>query len=137
MPQQLTDAARSFLEEHRFGALATINPDGTPQQSTLWYEVQGDEIMMNTKRGRLKDRNLRGDPRCSICIEDGYRYVTIRGSVRIIDDQDVAQADIKRLATLNHDPAKVEEQVSGQFSKEQRVTMRLTFEKVSEYGFDT
>ncbi|MGI8825822.1 MAG: PPOX class F420-dependent oxidoreductase [Chloroflexota bacterium] len=136
MPQPLTDQSRRFLEEQRFAVLSTLNPDGTPQQSTVWYEVQGDEIMMNTKRGRLKDRNLRRDPRCSVCVEDGYTYVAIRGTVRLIDDQETTQADVRRLAILNHGPEKAERQMAGQFNNEERVTIRLTMERISEYGVE-
>jgi len=134
MTAELSEAARGFLEARRFAVLATINRDSTPQQSIVWYELQGDEIMMNTRRGRVKDRNLRRDPRCSICIDDGYRYLTIRGSVRLIDDQAVAQPDIKRLSERYHGAEKAEEQMRDQFSKEERVAIRLTPERVEEYG---
>jgi PPOX class probable F420-dependent enzyme len=135
MPAQLSDQLRRFLEEPRFAVLATINTDSTPQQSAVWYELQGDEIMMNTRRGRVKDRNLRRDPRCSICLEDEYRYLTIRGSVMLVDDQSVAQPDIKRLATRYHGPEKAEQQMRDQFSREERVTIRLKIEQVIGYGF--
>jgi PPOX class probable F420-dependent enzyme len=131
---RLTDTARRFLDEERFAVLATINRDGTPQQSTVWYELQGDEIMMNTRRGRLKDRNLRRDPRCSLCFEDGYRYLTIRGTVTLIDDPSIAQPDIKRLSLRYHGPEKAERQMREQFSKEERVTIRMRIERVNEYG---
>jgi PPOX class probable F420-dependent enzyme len=134
MTNTLSDAARAFLIEKRFAVLATINPDGTPQQSTVWYDLDGDEILMNTKRGRLKDRNLRRDPRVSFCIEAEYAYLTIRGSVTIIDDQTVAQPDIERLATRYHGPERAQQQMRDQFSKEERVTVRLKLEKVKEYS---
>jgi PPOX class probable F420-dependent enzyme len=134
---QLSEEARTFLNEPRFGVLATINADGTPQQSTVWYELQGDEIMMNTKRGRLKDRNLRRDPRASLCVEDGDRYLTLRGSVTLIDDQAVAQPDIERLAVRYDGRAKAEEQVRDQFAREERVTIRLRLEHIHEYGLRT
>ena len=79
----LSDKARAFLAETRFAVLATINPNGTPQLTTMWYELQGDEIMMNTRVGRAKEQNLRRDPRISICVEDGYRYVTLSGTARL------------------------------------------------------
>jgi PPOX class probable F420-dependent enzyme len=132
---ELGDAVRSFLQQKRFAILATINRDGTPQQSTIWYDLDGDEILMNTKRGRLKERNLRLDPRCSICIEDGYTYLTLRGTVALIDDQDIAQRDIKRLSTRYHGAQKAEQQMREQFSHEERVTIRLRVEKVKVYGF--
>jgi len=133
MPTQLSAEARAYLSERRFAVLATINSDGTPQLTTMWYELQGDEIMMNTKANRLKDHNLRRDPRVSLCVEDGYRYVTLTGTARLIDDQATAQADIRRLAELYHDAAKADQMVADQFSREQRVTIRMTIERVSEH----
>jgi PPOX class probable F420-dependent enzyme len=130
----LSPAARAFLEQHRFAVLATINADGTPQQSIVWYELRGDTVMMNTRRGRLKDRNLRRDPRCSICVEEGYRYVAIRGSVTLNDDQETAQADIRHLAVLNNGEETAERQVRNQFSKEPRVTIILRLERIDEYS---
>ncbi|HEU5098107.1 MAG TPA: PPOX class F420-dependent oxidoreductase [Roseiflexaceae bacterium] len=133
MPKpSLSDNARAFLQEKRFAVLATINPNGTPQLTTMWYELQGDEIMMNTKVGRSKERNLRRDQRISICVEDEYHYVTLSGSARLIDDQPTAQADIKRLAERYHNPEKAAQMADDQFSKEQRMTFRMTIEHVIE-----
>src|SRR5688500_10358198 len=71
MPAHLTDAVRAFLDEGpRFCVLATINADGTPQQSVMWYERRGDTIMMNTEISRLKAKNLQRDTRASICVEE-------------------------------------------------------------------
>ena len=129
---ELSDKARAFLHEKRFAVSATINPDSTPQQSAMWYELDGNELLMNTKVGRVKERNLRRDPRISICIEDGYKYLALSGTVQLIDDQETAQADIKRLATRYHNPEKGEQMSRDQFSKEQRVTIRMTIERVVE-----
>jgi PPOX class probable F420-dependent enzyme len=129
----LSDKARAFLNEKRFAVLATLNQDGTAQQTTMWYLLEGDTIVMNTKAGRLKDRNLRRDPRISICIEDGYSYITISGKVQIIDDPEIAQRDIRRLAVRYDGVEQAEQQVANQFSKEERVTLRLALEHVHEY----
>lgn len=129
---QLSDRARAFLAERRFAVLATVNADGSPQLTTMWYELQGDEIMMNTKAGRLKDANMRRDPRVALCFEEGYSYVTVAGRVRLIEDQAVAQADIRRLAEIYDGPERAEQMVRSQFMHEQRVSLRLTIERVSE-----
>ncbi len=134
---QLSRAAQALLEEKRFGVLATINSDGTAQLSTMWFELQDGEIMMNTKRGRVKERNLRRDPRVSLCIEDGYRYLTLRGSVTLTDDPEVSQADIKRLAIRYHGTEKAEQQVRDQYSREDRVTVRLRIDHIVEYGLNS
>ena len=130
---QLSDKARAFLSEQRFAVLATINADGTPQQTVMWYDLQGDEVMMNTARGRLKDRNLERDPRISICVEDGYRFVTIRGTVTLNDDVETAQADIAHLAVRYHGPERGAEQAKN-FRTQERVTLRLKIEHVLENG---
>ncbi|HLI70507.1 MAG TPA: PPOX class F420-dependent oxidoreductase [Ktedonobacteraceae bacterium] len=129
----LSDQARAFLNEKRFAVLATLNRDGTVQQTTMWYLLEGDTIVMNTKVGRLKERNLRRDPRISICVEDGYRYVTISGTVELIDDPETSQRDIHRLAVRYHGDEQAARQMAEQFSKEQRVTIRLRCERVHEY----
>ena len=125
----LSAELRAFLAERRFAVLATINADGTPQQTVVWYELQGDEIMMNTAAGRIKDKNLRRDPRISICIEDDYRFITITGRARLIEDQATAQADIERLG-VRYDGADSAKRQMERFSKQQRVTIRLPIEKV-------
>ena len=131
----LDQAVRAFLDEVRFASVATINPDGSPQQTVLWYELQGEEIMMNTARGRVKDRNLRRDPRISFCLEDGYRYLTLTGTCVLIGAQATAQDDIRRLAIRYHGLEQGERMSRDQFQQQERVTMRMSIERISAHGF--
>ncbi len=134
MAAELTEKARAFLREKRFAVLATINKDGTPQLTTMWYLLENDgTIMMNTRVGRSKERNMRRDPRISVCFEEGYRYLTISGRVEMIDDPQVSQRDIFRLSTRYHGEEIAKKQMETQFSKEQRVTLRLKPERIVEY----
>ncbi len=134
MAAELTEKARAFLREKRFAVLATINKDGTPQLTTMWYLLENDgTIMMNTRVGRSKERNMRRDPRISVCFEEGYRYVSITGRVEMIDDPQVSQRDIFRLSTRYHGEEIAKKQMQTQFSKEQRVTLRLKPERIVEY----
>jgi PPOX class probable F420-dependent enzyme len=134
MMEKLTPAIRAFLEEKRFAVLATVAAGGAPQQTVMWYLLEDDHVLMNTARGRVKDHNLRRDPRASICIEDGYRYVTIEGSIEMVADQEVAQADIVRLAIRYHGQAKGEAMASS-FGQQQRVTLHLSIRHVIANGF--
>ena len=127
---KLDDKTRAFLEEKRFAVLATINADGTPQLTTMWYELQGDEIMMNTADGRVKAHNLRRDSRIALCVEDGYSYISLYGTAQLDDDQEVAQADIRRLAERYHNPARAAQMSRDQFSKQRRITIRMPIERV-------
>ncbi|MFL5592894.1 MAG: PPOX class F420-dependent oxidoreductase [Ktedonobacteraceae bacterium] len=128
----LSEKARAFLNEIRFAVLATINSDGTPQLTTMWYLLEGDTIVMNTKAGRIKERNMRRDPRIAICVEDGYNYVTISGTVEMIDDPEIAQRDIYRLAVRYDGEEAARQKVADQFSKERRITLHLKCEHVIE-----
>ncbi len=134
MVVELSEKARAYLQELRFAVLATINQDGTPQLTTMWYLLEDEgSILMNTKVGRAKERNMRRDPRISICIEDGCDFLTINGTVEMIDDPEIAQNDIYRLSRRYHGEAKARRQMEEQFSKETRVTLRLKPESIIEY----
>lgn len=132
---ELRDDVRHFVEQPHYAILATIGNDGMPQQTVLWYELQGDEIMMNTAAGRVKDRNLRRDSRASVCVTADGSAVTFTGHVILSDDQDQALADIHRLAVRYDGPEAAERQTREQFSKQHRVTVRLRIENVVPQGF--
>jgi PPOX class probable F420-dependent enzyme len=131
----LSPAVRKFLSQPHFATVATISPGGLPHQSVMWYELQGDAILLNTRRGRVKDRNLRRDPRLSICVENGYQAVTITGTAALNDDQEIAQADIFRLA-VRYDGHERALRQAERFRREERVTVRVPIEKVTVYGLE-
>ena len=132
---QLSPEVRAFLEEPRFCVFADINRNCTPHLTVLWYELQGDTIMMNTARGRVKDKNLHRDNRAAFCVEDGARYVTITGTCQLqYEDQEAAQADIKRLAA-RYDGPESAERAAANFRKQQRETIRMSIDSVDVHGF--
>lgn len=132
----LTQAVRDFLNApERYATLATVNPDGMPQQTVMWFTLLDDDtIMMNTKRGRLKDRNLLRDPRASICVENGYQYVTIAGGITMIEDQARAQADIHALAVKYSGQEAGDKMAADEFGKQTRVTILLSIDNVDANG---
>jgi PPOX class probable F420-dependent enzyme len=130
----LSDSVRRFLEAPRFAVLATINADGTSQQTVMWYELQGDTIMMNTAAGRLKNFNVRRDPRVSICWEEGYAYVTARGTARLVEDHETTQRDIYRLAQRYNPDFK--EGDYPVFKTQQRVTLLISIDSVDAHGIE-
>ena len=133
---ELTAAHRAFLAEKRFAVVGTKNPDGSPHLAVMWYLVDGDDIVVNSAQGRIKDRNLAADPRMSVLVEDGYRWVRIDGRAKIEHDQAIARADIRRLAARYYqDERKVEEAMKNNFSKQHRITYRLPLRRVASEGF--
>jgi PPOX class probable F420-dependent enzyme len=79
----MTDIPSGFkdlLEKKAFASLATVNADGTPQVSPVWFDWDGSHIRINTAKGRIKDKNLRGRPAVALMDPDNpYRYLQIRG----------------------------------------------------------
>jgi hypothetical protein len=64
-----------------------LSTDGLPHQTVVWYALDGDaELVLSTPSGSLKHRHLLRDPRLSVCVEDGFRYVTVSGRVRIEEE---------------------------------------------------
>jgi PPOX class probable F420-dependent enzyme len=132
----LTPAQRAFLEEKRFAVVGTKNPDGSPHLAVMWYLLDGDDIVVNSAQGRIKDRNLAADPRMSVLVEDGYRWIRIDGRAKIEHDQKIAQADIRRLAARYYeDRRKVDEAVKNNFGKQHRITYRLPIRRIASEEF--
>jgi PPOX class probable F420-dependent enzyme len=135
-PSDLTQAQRRFLEEKRFAVVGTKNADGSPHLAVMWYLLEGDDIVVNSARGRIKDRNVAADPRMTVLVADGYRWIRIDGQAKIEHDQTIAHADIRRLASRYYqDDRKVEESVKNNFSKQHRITYRLPIRRVASEGF--
>ncbi len=77
---------REFLQAPRIGVLATVNPNGSPQISPIWYRYGDGKITMSTTEETLKCRNVRRDPRASLCVysaPDGLEYVTLSGTATV------------------------------------------------------
>jgi PPOX class probable F420-dependent enzyme len=76
-----------FEDETRaFAFLATTMSDGSPQVTPVWFNTDGDDILINSAQGRVKDRNMRERPQVALTIVDpqnSYRYISLRG--RVVD----------------------------------------------------
>ncbi|MEX1247605.1 MAG: PPOX class F420-dependent oxidoreductase [Anaerolineales bacterium] len=82
IPESFNDLLKD--ETRAFAFLGTIMPNGTPQVTPLWFNVEGDYILINSAQGRQKDLNMRARPNVALAIMDPkkpYRYLQIRGKV--------------------------------------------------------
>jgi PPOX class probable F420-dependent enzyme len=80
---------RALLDAKNFATVATLNPDGGPQASVVWYRRSGDVLEFSTTVGRRKSRNLLRDPRISVTVYDvanPYHSVEIRGVAELVED---------------------------------------------------
>jgi len=79
-----------ILDKPSFVHLSTLMSDGSPQASAVWVDVDGPFIVVNSAKGRLKDRNVRRDPRVALSVTDPdnpYRSMMIRGRVAKITNE--------------------------------------------------
>lgn len=100
MATEIPKDFRDLFQKKVFAHLATLMPDGSPQTTPVWIDYDGRHILVNTARGRQKERNVRRDPRVAVSITDPdnpYRYLQVRGSV-VEFDSEQADAHIDRLA---------------------------------------
>ena len=80
-----------FLEPPRAGVLATLDAEGWPHLSAMWFVPGEAEVRMWTYSKSQKALNLRRDPRAALLVEDGETYdslrgVSLRGPVTIVED---------------------------------------------------
>ena len=79
-----------LFDKKAFANLSTLMKDGSPQVTPVWFDYDGSHIRVNSALGRVKDKNIRRDPRVSMSIQDPdnpYRYLEIRGKVVDITQQ--------------------------------------------------
>ena len=83
----LPDHIRAFLDDERYATISTIDPDGGPRQAVVWYTLDGDEFVINSRIGRRWPSNLLRDPRIALSVidaADGARWAGLTGTVRPI-----------------------------------------------------
>ena len=97
----LTDRAKRLLSEPNIVHLATVMPDGSPQVSPIWAHVENGTIEFNTAVGRVKEQNMRRDPRVAFSVvnrNDPYERASVRGRVVEMVEGDEARAHIDKMA---------------------------------------
>lgn len=96
----IPDSHKDLLQKKAFANVATVNADGTPQVTPVWFDADGDQLRINTARGRVKDKNLRRNPVVALTVMDPdnpYRYVQVKGRVTEVTETG-ADAHIDALA---------------------------------------
>jgi PPOX class probable F420-dependent enzyme len=129
------DEIARFLQEKHLAKLATINPDGTPQITPIWYLYDGQAIVMITGPRAIKVRNIRGDPRVGVCIDrptPPYAGLVIRGTASIeeVPYQDLAvPMAVRYLGEAEGAP------LGAQYARTDLVTIRVRLDRVHSWDF--
>lgn len=129
MPVTLDDDARALLDGKNFATVATLDPDGSPHTSVVWFLRDGDDLLFSSLAKRRKVRNLEADARISLSVFDlanPYHAVDIRGTATLAVDEG------KRLPVelshkyLGEDPPPEDDDLV-------RYVVRVTPEKVTSF----
>jgi PPOX class probable F420-dependent enzyme len=125
----IPDEAKHLFENKDFAHIATLNADGSPQNSAVWIGLDGDLITFNTAEGRLKTKNLARDGRVAISItnqENPYENLIVQGTVVELA-HDGADDDIDALAKRYLDADSYPFRQPG----EERVIVKIEPQKVN------
>ncbi len=132
MAAAIPDKYRDLFEKRAFASLGTLMADGSPQVTPVWVDYDGTHVLVNTARGRAKDKNMKRDGRVSLAVIDPdnpYRYLEVRG--RVVDIiEEGADQHINKMAKkyLGQD------QYPYRQSGEVRVLYKIEPEKFSSMG---
>ena len=95
-PVELSAEQRAFLERNRSAAMIALRRDGTPHAVRVGIALVNGQIWSSGTQARLRTRLLRRDPRCTLFVfESGYGFLTLEGSVTILDGPDVPDLSVR------------------------------------------
>lgn len=128
---------RDFIAAPHYGSIATTDADGSPRQAIVWYLLEGDELVVNSRSGRRWPTNLLRDPRTYVAVfdeADPLRWVGLLATAAPIHEQVQAQADIAAMARRYHEgDLDTAERKIREFERQQRISFRIRIRAVHEH----
>jgi PPOX class probable F420-dependent enzyme len=131
MPQEpvIPDEMRTWLEAPRFATIATLDDDGAPRQAVIWYLLDGDTLVINSRRERRWPQNLERDGRVAVAVHDHEKlghWVGLRRRAEVARTGDASIEDIAALARRYGGDPEV-------FRGQDRITFVVRIERTYEY----
>jgi PPOX class probable F420-dependent enzyme len=96
MPTSLSVKAKALVQRPVLANVATVDREGRPQLTPVWIDLENDDLVFNTAKGRAKFENLEKNPAVAVSVvdpDDSYNVVVVRGAVEITEDGADAQID--------------------------------------------
>jgi PPOX class probable F420-dependent enzyme len=136
----IPDSHRDLLERPLIGSLATRLPSGAAQTQPVWFEVDGNDALVNTTRERQKGRDLEADPRATLLVvdpDDSVRWIEIRADVDLVETG--AEEELDRLARryTRHERFYGAVYPTERRSRETRVIARLHPQRINRDAIHT
>jgi PPOX class probable F420-dependent enzyme len=127
----IPESFHDLFDRRTFAHVTTLMPDGAPQTTPVWvdYDETTGEVLVNTARGRRKEKNLRHDDRVAVSMtdpEDGYRYLAVRGTATVTTEDAVEHIDTLAQRYMGVDEYPHHDEEDGE-----RVIIRIAPESVA------
>ena len=103
MSEVIPEKYADLFEKKAFGNLGTLMKDGSPQVTPVWVDFDGQYVRFNSAKGRVKDKNIRRDPRVGVLVDtyvDDWSllwWVRMRGTARILTEGDERERAVNAL----------------------------------------
>jgi PPOX class probable F420-dependent enzyme len=128
----LNEKQASLFTDRNWGVIATIREDGSPQATPVWIDYDGENVLVNSARGRTKVKNIERDPRATVTVlpaaDQQSGYVMVSGPAEIVEEGAVEHINMLAKKYLGED--KYPYLGPG----EQRVIIQIRPERVDGFG---
>jgi PPOX class probable F420-dependent enzyme len=122
-----------LLLDKNFASIATVNADGSPHVTPVWVDWDGEAVLVNTLRGRVKERNIARHPRVEILVynlEDPYQYVRVSGNAELVEENAEEHIDALTQKYMGED------RYPWRAPGDTRVIVRVRPDRVSDQGIE-
>jgi PPOX class probable F420-dependent enzyme len=123
----------AFLRDAHLAVVTTLRADGSPHSTVVWVDAENGDVLVNTARGRAKERHLLADPRISVLTldaADAHRWLLVEGRGTLEDEGAGDHIDALAVRYMGSGARRISE------SPEQRVIVRVRVERVEHEGLD-
>ena len=128
----LNEKQAKLFTDRNWGVIATIREDGSPHATPVWIDYDGENVLVNSARGRMKVKNVERDPRATVTVlpaEDQQSgYVMVSGAATVLEEGALEHINMLAKKYLGED--KYPYLGPG----EKRVIIRIRPERVDGYG---
>ncbi|HLF79553.1 MAG TPA: pyridoxamine 5'-phosphate oxidase family protein [Dehalococcoidia bacterium] len=115
-----------YLTGHRIGVLATSRKSGSPQQTLIAYQFDGNNIAISVRGFSQKAKNLMRRPDASLAVVDGSTQLIVSGAVTVISDEaEVLRLNQERMRQIST-RAESDAELADRLRKEERVILLLS-----------
>ena len=81
-----------YVALEKIGHLSTVDPDGTPNSTPVFYALMDGEVYLGTQRSRKKFTNLQSNPKVCFTVDtptSPYKGIMIQGTAEVIDNDEI------------------------------------------------